>query len=49
MKETRLKDYLKLKRDEHEKLKEDLEFLQNNTIGSEEDTERKIKAMDIET
>jgi transcription elongation GreA/GreB family factor len=33
---------------EHEKLKEDLEFLQNNTIGSEEDTERKIKAMNIE-
>ena len=34
---------------EHEKLKEDLEFLQGTTIGSEEDTERKIKAMNIET
>ena len=40
---------LETEKDEHEKLKEDLEFLQNNTIGSEEDTERKIKAMDIET
>ena len=26
-----------------------MEFLQTNTIGSEEDTERKIKAMEIET
>ena len=40
---------LETERDEHEKLKEDLEFLQNNTIGSEEDTERKIKAIEIET
>ena len=40
---------LETEKDEHEKLKEDLEFLQNNTIGSEEDTERKIKAMEIET
>ena len=40
---------LETEKDEHEKLKEDLEFLQTNTIGSEEDTERKIKAMEIET
>ncbi|MFL2941365.1 MAG: GreA/GreB family elongation factor [Candidatus Poseidoniales archaeon] len=40
---------LETEKDEHEKLKEDLEFLQNNTIGSEEDTERKIKAMEIES
>ena len=40
---------LEAERTEHEKLKEDLEFLQNTTIGSEEDTERKIKAMEIET
>ena len=40
---------LEAERNEHEKLKEDLEFLQNTTIGSEEDTERKIKAMEIET
>ena len=35
-------------KDEHEKLKEDLNFLQDTTLGSEEDTERKIKAMNIE-
>ena len=40
---------LEAERTEHEKLKEDLEFLQSTTIGSEEDTERKIKAMEIET
>ena len=40
---------LETEKTEHEKLKEDLEFLQNTTIGSEEDTERKIKAMEIET
>jgi len=40
---------LETERDEHEKLREDLEFLQNNTIGSEEDTERKVKAMGIES
>jgi len=40
---------LETERTEHEKLKEDLEFLQGATIGSEEDTERKIKAMSIET
>ena len=40
---------LENERTEHEKLKEDLEFLQGTTIGSEEDTERKIKAMEIET
>ena len=40
---------LETERTEHEKLKEDLEFLQGATIGSEEDTERKIKAMNIET
>ena len=39
---------LETERDEHEKLKDDLEFLQGNTIGSEEDTERKVKAMEIE-
>ena len=39
---------LETERTEHEKLKEDLEFLQGATIGSEEDTERKIKAMNIE-
>ena len=39
---------LQTERTEHEKLKEDLEFLQGATIGSEEDTERKIKAMNIE-
>jgi len=33
---------------EHEKLKEDLDFLQGTTIGSEEGTERKIKAMEVE-
>ena len=36
---------LETERTEHEKLKDDLEFLQGTTIGSEEDTERKIKAM----
>jgi transcription elongation factor GreA len=40
---------LETERTEHEKLKEDLEFLQGTTIGNEEDTERKIKAMEIET
>ena len=40
---------LEAERTEHEKLKDDLEFLQGTTIGSEEDTERKIKAMEIET
>ena len=40
---------LETERTEHDKLKEDLEFIQNTTIGSEEDTERKIKAMEIET
>lgn len=40
---------LETERTEHEKLKEDLEFLQGTTIGNEEDTERKIKAMGIET
>ncbi len=39
---------LETEKSEHEKLKEDLEFLQGATIGSEEDTERKIKAMNIE-
>ena len=39
---------LETERTEHEKLKEDLEFLQGTTIGNEEDTERKIKAMEIE-
>jgi transcription elongation GreA/GreB family factor len=39
---------LETEKGEHEKLKEDLEFLQGVTIGSEEDTERKIKAMNIE-
>jgi len=40
---------LEAEKDEHEKLKDDLEFLQGNTIGSEEDTERKVKAMEIES
>ena len=40
---------LETEKTEHEKLKEDLEFLQGATIGSEEETERKIKAMEIET
>ena len=39
---------LQAEREDHEKLKEDLDFLQNNTIGSEEDTERKIKAIELE-
>ena len=39
---------LETEKTEHEKLKEDLEFLQGTTIGNEEDTERKIKAMNIE-
>ena len=39
---------LETEKGEHEKLKEDLDFLQGATIGSEEDTERKIKAMNIE-
>ena len=39
---------LEAEKSEHEKLKEDLEFLQGTTIGSEEDTERKIKAMEVE-
>jgi len=39
---------LESEKTEHEKLKDDLVFLQSNTIGSEEDTERKIKAMNIE-
>jgi transcription elongation GreA/GreB family factor len=40
---------LQAEKAEHEKLKDDLEFLQGNTIGGEEDTERKVKAMEIET
>ena len=40
---------LETERAEHDKLKEDLEFIQGATIGNEEDTERKIKAMEIET
>ena len=40
---------LETERAEHDKLKEDLEFIQGTTIGNEEDTERKIKAMEIET
>jgi transcription elongation GreA/GreB family factor len=40
---------LEAEKGEHEKLKEDLEFLQGTTIGNEEDAERKIKAMNIET
>jgi len=40
---------LETEKSEHEKLKEDLDFLQGTTIGGEEDTERKIKAMSIET
>ena len=40
---------LEAEKSEHEKLKEDLEFLQGTTIGNEEDAERKIKAMNIET
>jgi len=40
---------LETEKTEHEKLKEDLDFIQNTTIGNEEDTERKIKAMNIET
>jgi transcription elongation factor GreA len=40
---------LEVEKAEHDKLKEDLEFLQGTTIGNEEDTERKIKAMEIET
>tara|TARA_Y100000588_G_scaffold151308_1_gene165349 strand:- start:28 stop:585 length:558 start_codon:yes stop_codon:yes gene_type:complete len=40
---------LEAEKDEHEKLKDDLEFLQGNTIGSEEDTERKVRAMEIES
>ena len=39
---------LEAEKTEHEKLKEDLEFLRGTNIGSEEDTERKIKAMEIE-
>jgi len=39
---------LEAEKTEHEKLREDLEFLQGTTIGSEEDTERKIKAMEVE-
>ena len=39
---------LETEKSEHEKLKEDLDFLQGTTIGGEEDTERKIKAMNIE-
>ena len=39
---------LEAEKTEHERLKEDLDFLQSNTIGSEEDTERRIKAMNIE-
>jgi len=39
---------LEAEKTEHEKLKEDLEFLQGTTIGSEEGTERKIKAMEVE-
>ncbi len=39
---------LEAEKTEHEKLKEDLDFLQGTTIGSEEGTERKIKAMEIE-
>ena len=39
---------LEAEKTEHEKLREDLEFLQGTTIGSEEGTERKIKAMEVE-
>ena len=39
---------LETEKAEHEKLKEDLEFLRGTTIGSEEGTERKIKAMEVE-
>ena len=39
---------LETEKSEHEKLKEDLDFLQGTTIGGEENTERKIKAMNIE-
>ena len=39
---------LETEKSEHEKLKEDLDFLQGTTIGGEEDTERKIKAMNVE-
>ena len=39
---------LEAEKTEHEKLKEDLDFLQGTTIGSEEGTERKIKAMEVE-
>ena len=39
---------LEAEKTEHERLKDDLEFLQSNPIGSEEDTERKVKAMNIE-
>ena len=39
---------LETEKGENEKLMEDLDFLQGATIGSEEDTERKIKAMNIE-
>ena len=39
---------LETEKSEHEKLKDDLDFLQGTTIGGEEDTERKIKAMNIE-
>ena len=45
---NRAERLLEAEKNEHEKLKEDLEFLQGTTIGSEEDTERKIKAMEIE-
>ena len=39
---------LETEKDEHVKLMDDLDFLQGTTIGGEEDTERKIKAMNIE-
>ena len=39
---------LETEKGEHVKLMDDLDFLQGTTIGGEEDTERKIKAMNIE-
>jgi len=39
---------LETEKGDHVKLMDDLDFLQGATIGGEEDTERKIKAMNIE-
>jgi len=39
---------LETEKGEHVKLMDDLDFLQGTTIGGEENTERKIKAMNIE-